>query len=191
MNILVITEDHVKDRYMVEPILAAMLKNIGKPRAKIQVCANPRLRGVAQALDWGRIQEILNQYQGMIDIFLLCIDRDGEPNRKAKLTSLEQKAAEVLPYRKQFFAEHAWQELEVWVLAGQTNLPEAWNWPEIRKEANPKERYFLPFAKQRNLLNEPGDGRKTLAQEAAKHYDRIRQLSPEVAELERRINTRI
>ncbi len=61
------------------------------------------------------------------------------------------------------------------------------NWDEVRAEVNPKEIYFLPFAKQRNLLDEPGEGRKTLALEAAKRYSRIRQLCPEVAELERRI----
>ncbi len=47
--------------------------------------------------------------------------------------------------------------------------------------------YFEPFAKQRNLTDEPGKGRKTLAQEAAKEYHRIRQLCPEMAELEGRI----
>lgn len=77
-------------------------------------------------------------------------------------------------------------EIEVWVLAGH-NLPSDWNWQVIRNEVNPKETYFFPFAEQRNLLDAPGEGRKTLAEEAARRYDRIRQLCPEdIAELEDR-----
>jgi hypothetical protein len=47
--------------------------------------------------------------------------------------------------------------------------------------------YFLPFAKQQGLLDEPGQGRKSLAIEAAKRYNCLRQLCKEIAELESRI----
>ena len=86
-------------------------------------------------------------------------------------------------------AENAWQEIEVWVLAGH-DLPSDWNWQVIRDEVNPKETYFLPFATQRKLLDAPGEGRKTLAEEAARRYDRIRQLCPEdIADLEDRVRS--
>ena len=83
-------------------------------------------------------------------------------------------------------AENAWQEIEVWALAGH-NLPKEWQWKEIRAETHPKELYFEPFAEQRGLLHTTGQGRKTLAIEAAKRYTRIRQLCDEVAELENKI----
>lgn len=60
------------------------------------------------------------------------------------------------------------------MLAGH-NLPSEWNWQTIRQEFNPKETYFIPLAKERNLLSTPGEGRKILAAEAAKKYNRIRQ----------------
>jgi hypothetical protein len=187
MRVLVIPEDFRKDQYMLEPIIQAMLKKKEKPRAKVIVCRDPLLGGVNEALKWERLHPIIEKYRSRIDVFLLCVDRDGLEGRKSALNNLEQRAAEVLSEDKQFLAENAWQEVEVWVLAGQTQLPKDWNWSEIREEVHPKERYFLPFAKICNALSEPGEGRKTLAQEAAKHYDRIRQLSPEVAELESRI----
>ena len=75
------------------------------------------------------------------------------------------------------------------MLAGH-NLPGDWNWQAIRNEINPKETYFLRFAEQKNLLDSSEEGRKTLAEEAARRYDRIRQLCPEdIAELENRINS--
>lgn len=187
MRVLVIPEDVRKDQYILKPLIEAMFKYGLKKRAKVVVCQNPRLRGVSQALKWEYIEPILEQYKSRVDLFLLCVDRDGIPTRKAALSHLEQRAAAVLPEHLRFFAENAWQEIEVWVLAGQTALPKEWNWKAIRAEINPKELYFLSYAKQRHLLDEPGEGRKTLAQESARHYDRIRRLSPEVAELEQRL----
>ncbi len=90
-----------------------------------------------------------------------------------------------------FFAENAWQELEVWLLAGH-DLPREWSWQEIRQERDPKERYFVPFARMRGVLGEPGGGRKSLAAEAASRYSRIRSLCPEdIAALEDKIRTGI
>ena len=185
MRILVIPEDSVQDQYILQPMIEAMLKAKGKKNARVRVCSDPRLQGVSQALKWDNIEKIIDKYR-MVDLFLLCVDRDGVESRKESLNHIEQKAREILPSDKSFFAENAWQEIEVWVLAGH-KLPLEWNWQEIRNENNPKEIYFEPFAKQRNLTDEPGRGRKTLAQEAAKEYHRVRQLCPEMAELEGRI----
>jgi dihydrodipicolinate synthetase family protein len=83
--------------------------------------------------------------------------------------------------------ENTWQEIEVWVLAGH-DMPSDWVWRVIRAEVNPKEAYFEPFATQQGVHQSPGGGRKTLAQQAARRYHRIRQLCPEdVAALEARI----
>lgn len=189
MNVLVIPEDFRKDQYMLKPIITAMLKELGKPNAKVRVCQDPLLGGVSEALKWDRIAEIVNRYV-MVNLFLLCVDRDGNASRKAKLLNIEQKANDLLSGSNRcLISENAWQEIEVWVLAGQ-DLPSDWSWQDIRNEVNPKETYFYPFAKQRRLLYEPGEGRKTLAEESARRYDRIRQLCPEDIEtLENRIQT--
>jgi hypothetical protein len=188
MRVLVIPEDFRKDQYMLRPIINAMLEKLGKPRAKVMICQDPLLGGISEALKWENIQTIINQY-GMVDLFLLCVDRDGKEGRKTAFEKIEQSAAKILPSSKLLVVENAWQEIEVWVLAGH-NLPADWNWQVIRNEVNPKETYFIPFAKQRNLLDELGKGRKTLAEEAARRYERIRQLCPEdIENLENRINS--
>ncbi len=187
MNVLVIPEDFRKDQYMLKPIFMAMMKEVGKPNAKVRVCQDPLLGGVNEALKWERIQEIIERYKGMVNLFLLCVDRDGKSGRKIVLTNLEQQAGNILTSGRLLLAENAWQEIEVWVLAGH-DLPSDWNWQVIRDEVNPKETYFLPFATQRKLLDAPGEGRKTLAEEAARRYERIRQLCPEdIADLEDRV----
>ena len=171
---------------MLKPIITAMLKRL-HITAKITVCQDPLLGGVYEATKWERIQEVIEQYQYYVDLFLLCVDRDGESGRRGQLNFLEDEAKRILPAGKCFLAENAWQEIEVWVLAGH-KLPKRWDWRDIRTNRNPKEVYYLPFAKSRNLLDEPGEGRKKLATEAAKNYKRIRRLCPEdVENLEQRI----
>lgn len=123
----------------------------------------------------------------MVDLFILCVDRDGQPSRRQALDRIEQLATTVLSDDRLFLAENAWQEIEVWLLAGHT-LPARWSWRAIRAEPQAKETYFLPFAMERGLVNEPGQGRRTLAIEAARRYGRIRQRCPEdVHALEQRI----
>jgi hypothetical protein len=187
MNVLVIPEDFRKDQYILKPIVEVMMTNLGKPRAKVIVCKEPLLGGVDEALKWERIAEIIGRYRSMVDLFLLCVDRDGRQERRTRLDHVEHMAAALLAAGRLLLGENAWQELEVWVLAGHT-LPASWSWREIRQEVHPKEAYFTPFARQRGVQDGPGEGRRLLALEAARRYDRIRQLCPEdVAVLEDRI----
>ncbi len=74
----------------------------------------------------------------MYSLFLLCVDRDGYEGQRAQLDHLEQQASSMLDTGKCFLAENAWQEVEVWVLAGHDML-DGRSWKEIRAEVNPKE----------------------------------------------------
>jgi hypothetical protein len=187
VKVLVLAEDFVKDELVLQPILEAMMKAVGRPRAKVKVCKDPRFHGTSEALKWESIEQALNRHRGMVDLFLLCVDRDGDANRQAVLDHLERQAKIVLGEGRAFLAEHAWQEVEVWLLMGHA-LPRKWDWRKIRKEVHPKERYYQPFAESRGLLNLPDEGRDELAREAALHYDRIRQRCKEdVQRLEGRI----
>jgi hypothetical protein len=190
MNVLVIPEDFRKDQYMLKPIVAAMLNWIGVA-ARVEVCQDPLLGGVTEALKWERIKDIIEQYSWKVQLFLLCVDRDSDAHRRSALDSLEQKAAQVLPVSKRLLAENAWQEIEVWVLAGH-DLPNQWEWTAIRAERDAKETYYLPFARSRGMLDTPGEGRRRLAKEAAQRYSRVRQLCPEdVGMLEVRIRAQL
>ena len=188
MNVLIIPEDFRNDQYILKPIISALMAAVGKGRANVKICSDPLLGSVEQALRWERIEEIIERYQGTTHLFLLCVDRDGKAGRRGQLTELEKRAASVLSSNKLLLGENAWQEIEVWVLAGH-DLPRDWAWEAIRQEVNPKEIYFEPFAEQRGVRARLGGGRKILAEEAARRYNHIRQLCPEdVANLEGRIS---
>ena len=186
MRVLVIPEDFRKDQYMLKPIVQAMLAAVGKPSANVRVCTDPLLGGVSQAMRWERLDEILERYHGMVDLFLLCVDRDGEAGRRAALDALEHQAESAYP-RRVFLAEHAHQEIEVWVLAGH-DLPSDWRWQEIREHRDPKEAYFIPYARSKGVLNEPADGRKTLTIEACRRYRSMKDRCSELRVLESRVS---
>ena len=108
-----------------------------------------------------------------VDVFLLLVDRDGIATRRTALDCIEANALDVLADDRILLAENAWQEIEVWALAGQ-KLPKAWNWQKIRAEIHPKEAFFEPLDRQRGLTREPGEGRTTMGREAAANYRRVR-----------------
>lgn len=160
------------DQYILKPMFDRLFRSIGKPMARIKVCQDPRLGGVVEALKSDRILEIVKRYKGMTDLFILCVDRDGETGRRKILDQIEHK------FGASFFAENAWEELETWVLAG-LKLPDEWKWRDVRTEIRVKETYFEPLAEQRGLTDEPGGGRKSLGEEASGRLDAIRQKCPE------------
>lgn len=187
MKVLILAEDFVKDEFLLQPIIQAMMKAVGKPKAKVKVCKDPRFHGTGEALKWDYIEQALSRHRGMVDLYLLCVDRDGNANRQVVLGNLENQAAAVIGKGRAFLAENAWQEVEVWVLMGHELLPK-WDWKKIRKETHPKETYYQPFAKSRGALDLPGEGRDKLAREAALYYDQIRgRCKEDIQRLEGRI----
>lgn len=186
-NVLILPEDPVKDGYVLKPIIEAMMRAVGKPQARVVICVDPRFHGTSQALRWQFIQQALSRNAGMFHLYLLCVDRDGDVNRQAVLDSLEIQASGFIGQDRVFLAEHAWQEIEVWLLAGH-DLPRKWAWRTIRQEIHPKERYYRPFAEGRGVLDLPAEGRDKLAREAALHYDQIRgRCKEDIQRLEGRI----
>ena len=167
MNVLVIPEDFRNDQYVLQPVIRELFKHLGQPKAKIKVCTDPLLGGVDQALKKHRLQEIIERY-GMIDLFLLCVDRDGKAGRADELRERERWMQEFLnPRRQQFFGVAAEQEIEVWALLGLSDLPKEWSWPEIRQEIKPKKVYFEKYAELRGKSSELAGGRKSLGLVAA------------------------
>jgi hypothetical protein len=137
---------------------------------------------------WRLVEQILDDFSEA-QLFILCVDRDGHEPRKRILNDLEERANRKLHYpRRCFVAEHAWQEVEVWALAGiHWKLKQNWTWEAIRSERDAKEHYFEPIARSRDLVNSPGRGRRVLGTEADRNYAEVRQNCPEVRNLEDRI----
>lgn len=170
MRVLIIPEDFRNDQYLLRPLFRRLFRSLNIP-ATVDVCIDPLLGGVSEALKSERLQEIVDQYEGMIDLFILCVDRDGVLPRRDRLDHIEREFGNE---QRRFLAANAWEELETWTLAG-LDLPADWRWLEVRAEVSVKERYFAVLAQQRGVADGPGKGRMRLGEEAARNIRTIRQ----------------
>ena len=171
MNVLIIPEDFRNDQYILKSLFSQLFKKIGKPRTRVRVCQDPLLGGVTEALKSRCIREIVELHEGMTDIFILCVDRDGIEGRRKRLNEIEKEFA---ASRRIFLAENAWEECETWALAG-LNLPRKWNWKEVRSAIDVKERFFRKLAIDHGIERTEGGGRRILGAEAARNLDAVRE----------------
>ncbi len=172
MRVLIIPEDYRKDQYILKPLFSRLLGSIGASSVRVEVCRDHLMGGVGEALKSERLTEVIEQHKGMTDLFILCVDKDGEVGRRQRLDQLETEFGPPL------LAENAWEEVETWALAG-LDLPSSWRWADVRAEVQVKERYFEPFTALRGLSDSPGGGRKLLGREASRRISTIRQKCPE------------
>ena len=186
MNVLVIAEDDRNDRYILLPIMRAMFRALHRAKARVEIYPL-RNGGWDTVKQWSLVRRII-EVNRQADLFLLCVDRDGDANRRKVLDRLEENARTLVSPPRLFLAIHAFQEIEVWALAGiDWRHKRDWSWKQIRSERDPKEHYFEPIARHRGLLDSVAQGRKILGEEAASNYPRVRQNCPELRELEVRI----
>lgn len=184
-NVLIIPEDFRLDRYILQPLMQALMSNSGRPNAKVRVLTNPLLGGIDQALKLDNLLSIVDQYP-VVDLFVLIVDRDGRPERRQILDAREVEVGTHLSSGRLFLAQEACQEVEVWALASQELLP-AWRWNDIRNEPHPKEKYYDPYVAKRSIAHRIGGGRREIGREIIRQYGRIRSRCPEVKDLESRV----
>ncbi len=191
MNVQIVLEDTPKDQHIAVPLIRALFQHIQRP-ARVGALSE-RLRSVEQVTDMDKLLPILAARSGMVDLFILLVDRDcrapGRPrggDRATALRNLEKRVIGCGELGPQcgFIACEAWEELEVWLLAGFEHP----NWHEIRDHCDPKEEFFEPFARARGVFEKPAEGRAELMDEAVRRYRRIRHLCPELQSLEQRIS---
>jgi hypothetical protein len=188
MKVRIIPENAQDDHYLLKPIFEGMFRFLSKPRTRIEI-HYPRVKGFQAVSKFAHIAEVVDKFKTTVDLIVLCVDRDGEDHRREKLDSLEARVEKQLVPPPYFLAVDAWQELEVWALAGVgwKSLMPSWTWKAVREDRDPKEHYFEPLVRARGLADSAGRGRKVLGEEAGRNYAKVRQNCPEIRRLEERI----
>lgn len=176
-NVLVIPEDFTKDEHILKPLVDRIMQDCGR-KAQVQVCRNPNFQGVQAALNLDALREVVALYP-MVNLFVLVVDRDGRAGRKQRTDQIESTlSTDLLPQARRFLAEVAWQEVEVFILAGLT-LPADWRWSDIRADANVKDTFFKQLVALRQTSKYPHEGRKKLMAESISNWQRIKSRCPE------------
>lgn len=159
---MIIPEDPRYDRYIVQPVVEALLDHIGQP-ARVETLMNPHVRGVDDAI--AKTPAIIVRYP-QHDVFVLALDRDGDDGRARRMEALQARVrADVRPPKPLVWCL-AEQEIETWLLAAQWpachRAYPKWTWSDVRTAPDVKERYFQPFFTQHRNLHLPGQGRAKL-----------------------------
>jgi hypothetical protein len=177
-NVLVIPEDFTKDEHILKPLAERILQDLGKPNAKVRVCRDPNFGGVGEALKTERLRKVIGRYR-TYDLFILVVDRDGKAGRETSVSQIEATLqGEIAGTRRRFVAGLAWQEVEIFILAG-LELPSGSSWREIRADPDVKNTYFKQLAATKNTSGLPHQGRQKLMTEAMKNWNRMKSRCPE------------
>jgi hypothetical protein len=178
VKVLVIPEDPRLDQYILRPVVEKIFADLQKyPR--VTVLSKPRLRGVAEALDSAILADIVETYP-MNDLFLVLVDRDGEESRSNKARAREDE------HPGRLFVCLAIEEIEAWMLAIHFARSE---FQEIRSEIHSKERFAIPFLKERAPRLDAGQGRAWAMRELGSQWRGVLERCSELKELKRRIET--
>ena len=62
MKALLIPADFRNDQYILKPIFERLFRSLGKSSLRVEVCLEPLLGGVQEALKTERLKEIVEQY---------------------------------------------------------------------------------------------------------------------------------
>jgi len=182
-NVIVIPEDDRLDTYILTPVLKAALAHVGKPQATVRMVSKPHPRGIDSVLTSSFFEQVMRRY-GNADLFLYCIDRDGNAGNDARLRTAVQSASQRIRTVQSVDGRTAHQEIEVWGLAACDRTVLADSWATIRAHRDPKEAYFDPVAKSLGVHLGPGRGREHIGRLAGADYGRVRQRCPELQEIE-------
>jgi hypothetical protein len=178
-KVLVIPEDFTKDEHVLKPVIERILADAGRANPTILVCRDPNFGGIGEAMKKERLRKDVIERYPMVDLFILLLDRDGEAGRKLKAANLETELTADLAARKsRFVAELAWQEVEVFVLAGH-DLPDGWSWQQIRADGDVKNTAFQDLVNTMDTGKLPHEGRKKLMAAGIKNWARIKSRCPE------------
>jgi hypothetical protein len=194
LNLLIVPENPTYNGAILKPLCEKLLQECGKPRANIEVLANPRTNGYEHARKLFP-QTILDLYSHK-HLVLFLPDSDGQDRGIdfARIETEFERAAVAIARPIRVICCAAVPEVEAWLLAGhQDKWEPGWQWGTMRGDRSIKENYFHPFLEVhgQNQSRLPDAGRRQLTVEALRNFAGIKQRCPELQELENRVREHI
>ena len=77
--VLVIPEDPLQNGHILAPLVRALMRDVGRPNAKVKVLTQPRVRGYDQAVK--AIRDELYANYGFMDLWLFETDTETATSR--------------------------------------------------------------------------------------------------------------
>ena len=155
------------------------MRDVGRPNAKVNLLAQPRVRGYGQAVKTIRT-ELYPSYSFM-DLWLFFPDAD-----RAGADAMRDVETHVAANGLTLLCCAARPELEIYACAAfRGDIPESWE--EIRCHPRLKEEVFGPLLNRHGGPRQPGAGRGLMINESLKNLPLLFDLCPELRCLRDRI----
>ena len=180
-RVLVIPEDPTWNGYILKPLAKRLLADAGKPAARVELLANPRVRGYAHALR--AIREELPDSYGFFDLWLFFPDGDNDPGRADAMGQLE---ADLQCRDIPLLCCPAEPEVEIYACVDfRDDLPGGWE--DARTHPRMREVIFKPILRTHGNPRQAGGGREEMTARSLRNLQRLFQLCPETQRLRDRI----
>lgn len=179
-KVLVVPEDPKLNGHILKPLAERLLDDAGKPKAKVTVLSNPRVRGYEQAVE--AVRGVVVERYGFFDLCLFFPDAD-----RAVARAMQALEAELRCRGVSLLCCPARPEVEIFACAAfRDELP--CTWEEARTHHRLKEEVFEPLrARQGFQRRAPGGGRKAMIERSLRKLALLFQLCPETRRLRDRI----
>jgi len=194
LNVLVVPENPTYNGAILKPVCERLFQECGRPRANVEIMANPRTNGYDNAK--GLFPHTILDLYWLKHLVLFLPDSDGR-DRSTEFARLEaefEQEAVAIARPIRLICCAAVPEVEAWLLAGHQDKWElGWQWGTMRTDRSIKENYFNQFLELhgQDQSRYPDGGRKQLMNEALRNFSAIKQRCPELQELEDRIRAHI
>lgn len=183
-RVALVCEDHTLDQFILRPVVEALLRSVGKPRAIVTAVTDPQLRGIGDLKR--ELCGIVARYSLISDLVIIAVDRDCASDREASMRAL----LDGCDGAKKALLVVARQELEVWALWGKRDELST-RWADILEECHPKENFFDQILESGDE-RQPGRGRSRLiARSLENGWSSLAAGCPELAQLEEEVRAHL
>ena len=178
-NVLVIPEDPEQNGHILKPLVRAIMRDSGRPAAKVQLLTKPRTRGYDHAVKV--IRGELPEAYGFMDLWLFFPDAD-----RAKADAMRRLETDLEEQEVSLFCCPAKPEVEIYACAAfRDDLGRTWE--DARAHPRLKEDVFQPLLAKHGGPRRPGGGRGLMIEESLRNLPRLLRICPELQELRDRI----
>ena len=179
MKVLVIPEDQTWNGYILRPLVKAIMADAGRPRARVTIAPEPRLRGYSHAVK--AIREELPDLYGFFDLWLFFPDAD-----RASTDAMQALERNLAKRDIRLLCCAAQPELEIYACVSfRSDMQETWE--DARRNPRMKEEVFQPLLDRHGNQRRPDRGRGLMIAKSLKNLRLLFQLCPELKCLRDRI----
>ncbi len=178
-RVLVIPEDPLQNGHILKPLVQAIMRDVGKPAARVTVLPKPRVRGYDQAVK--AIRNELQEAYGSMGLWLFFPDAD-----KASIKAMQDLETHVAGSGISLLCCTAQPELEIYACAAFRQHMRI-TWEQARQHPRMKEDIFEPLLRKHGDPRRADKGMDPMIRQSLKNLPLLFQLCPELNQLRNRI----